>query len=52
MQRNCILQNEELSELHSSLNIVRVVKFRIIRWEENVAFMVGERRIQGFGGET
>ena len=48
MQRNCILQNEELSDLHSSLNTVRVIKFTIIRWEENVAFMVGGEAYAGF----
>jgi hypothetical protein len=46
------LYNEELNDLHSSLNIVRVIKARRMRWAGNVARMVKERRIQGFGGKT
>jgi hypothetical protein len=45
------LHNEEFNDLHSSPNIVRVVKSRI-RWAGHVARMWDERRIQGFGGET
>ena len=37
------LHNEELNELYSSPNIVRVIKSRIIRWARHVARM-GERR--------
>ena len=45
------LHNEELNDLYSSLNIVRVIKSRRMRWVGLVA-RVGERRVQGFGGET
>ena len=44
------LHNEELNDLYSSPNIVRVVKSRIMRWAEHVARM-GERLIQDFGEE-
>jgi len=37
------LHNEELNDLHSSLNIVRVIKSRIVRWAGHVACM-GKRR--------
>ena len=37
------LRNEELSDLYSLLNIVRVVKSRRMRWVGHVAHM-GERR--------
>ena len=37
------LQNEELNDLYSSPNIVRVIKSRRMRWAGNVACM-GERR--------
>jgi len=37
------LHNEELSDLYSSPNIVRVIKSRRMRWAGNVARM-GERR--------
>jgi hypothetical protein len=47
------LHNEELNDLYSSPNIVRVVKSRRMRWAGHVARM-GERRYvcKGFGGET
>jgi hypothetical protein len=45
------LHNEELNDLYSSLIIVRVIKSRRMRWAEHVA-RIGERCIQGFGGET
>jgi len=45
------LHNEELNDLYSSPNIVRVIKPRRVRWAGYVALM-RERRIQGFGGET
>jgi hypothetical protein len=37
------LHNEELSDLYSPPNIVRVIKLRTMRWAEHVAHM-GERR--------
>ena len=37
------LQNEELNDLYSSPNIVRVIKSRRMRWAGHVACM-GERR--------
>jgi len=37
------LHNEELNYLYSSPNIVRVIKWRIIRWAGNVARMGEER---------
>ena len=45
------LNNEEVNDLFSSPNIVRVIKSRKMGWVEHVARM-GERRIQGFGGVT
>jgi len=45
------LHNEELNDLYSLPNIVRVIKSRRMRWAGHVA-RIGERRIQGFGGET
>jgi len=47
------LHNEELNNLYSSPNIVRVMKSRRMRWAKHVARMGGEERcVQGFGGET
>jgi hypothetical protein len=40
------LHNEELNDLYSSPNIVRVIKLRKMRWAGHVARM-GERSIQG-----
>jgi len=37
------LHNEELNDLYSSPNIIRVIKSRKIRWAGHVAHM-GERR--------
>jgi len=37
------LYNEELNDLYSSPNIVRVIKSKRIRWAGHVARMVGER---------
>ena len=45
------LHNEELSDLYCSPNILRVIKWRRMRWATYVARM-RERSIQGFGGET
>ena len=42
------LHNEELNNLYSSPNIVRVIKPRRMRWAGHVARM-GERCVQGFG---
>jgi hypothetical protein len=46
------LQNEELSDLYSLPNIVRVIKSRRMRWAGHVARMGEERHTQGFDGET
>ena len=45
------LHNQELSDVYSLPNIVRVVKSRRIRWAGHVARM-GEKCAQGPGGET
>jgi hypothetical protein len=45
------LHNEELNDLYCSPNVVRVIKLRRMRWTGHVARM-GERFVQGFGGET
>ena len=45
------LHTEELNDLYSSPNIVRVIKSRRMRWAWHVARM-GESCIQGFGGEA
>ena len=47
------LHNEELNDLYSSPNIVRVIKSRRMRWAGRVA-RIGEevRRTRSFGGET
>jgi len=47
------LHNEELVDLYSSPNIVRVIKLRRIGWAGHVARM-GEKRggTQGFGRKT
>jgi hypothetical protein len=44
------LHNEELNDLYSSPNTMRVIKSRRMRWAGHVARME-ERRVQGFGGE-
>jgi hypothetical protein len=36
------LRNEELNDLYSSPNIVRMIKPRRMRWAEHVALMVEE----------
>ena len=39
------LHNEELNDLYSSPNIVRVIKSRIMRWVGHVALMDEERGV-------
>jgi len=39
------LHNEELNDLYSSPNIVRVIKSRIMRWAGHVAHMDEEREV-------
>jgi hypothetical protein len=47
------LHNEELHDLYSSPNIVRVIKSRRTRWAGHVARMGVERGMyRVFGGET
>ena len=47
------LHNEELSDLYSLPNIVRVAKLRRMRWAGHVACMgQGDRGVQRSGGET
>ena len=46
------VHNEELNDLYSSPNIIRVFKARRMRWAGHVVRMGLERCIQGFGGET
>jgi hypothetical protein len=47
------LHNDELHDLYSSPNIVRVIKSRRMRWAGHVARMGGgERCLQGFGWEA
>jgi hypothetical protein len=45
------LNNDELHDLYSSPNIVRVIKLRRMRWAGHVARM-GERCSQGSGWEA
>jgi len=42
------LHNEELNDLYSSPNIVRVIKSRRMRWAEHVARMGEERGVYRF----
>jgi hypothetical protein len=46
------LHNEELNNLYSSLDIVRAIKSRRMRWAEHVARMGKERCVQDFSRET
>ena len=47
------LRSEELNNLYSPPNIVRVIKSKRMKEVGQVASMGGKkRRIQGFGGET
>jgi len=43
------LRNEELNNLYSSPNIIRVIELRRMRWTDHVVRM---GRGKGFGGET
>jgi hypothetical protein len=45
------LQNEELNDLYSLPNIVRVVKSRRMRWAEHVAHMGEDRGVHRVGGK-
>jgi hypothetical protein len=46
------LHNEELNDLYSSPNIIRVIKSRRMRWGSCSTYGGKERCIQDFGGET
>jgi hypothetical protein len=47
------LHDDELHSLYSSLNIVRVIQSRRMRWAGHVAMHGGgERCLQGFGWEA
>jgi hypothetical protein len=46
------LRNDELHNLYSSPNIVRVIKSRRMRWAGHVARMGEGRGLQGFGWEA
>ena len=42
------LRNEELYDLYSSLNIIRMIKSRVMRWAGNVAHTVDRKGAYGF----
>jgi hypothetical protein len=46
------LRNEELNDLYSSPNIIRMIKSRQMRSETRSTYWREERCMQGFGGET
>ena len=46
------LHNEELNDLYSSPNIVRVIKSKRMRWTGHVASWVRRGGVKGLGGET
>jgi hypothetical protein len=46
------LHNEELNDLYSLPNIVRVVKSRRTKWAGHVAHMGEERGVHSVGGEA
>jgi hypothetical protein len=45
------LHNEELNDMYSSANIIRLIKSRRLRWAGHVARM-GKEGCRDFGGET
>ena len=46
------LHNDELNDLYSSPNILRVIKSRRMRRAGHVARIIEEGGVQGLGGET
>jgi hypothetical protein len=46
------LHNEELNDMYSSSNIIRVIKSRRMGWAGHATRMGEERCIQDFDGET
>ena len=46
------LHNEDLNDLYSSPNVVRVIKSGRMRWAGHVARMGKERGVQGLCGEA
>jgi hypothetical protein len=46
------LHNEELNDLYASHDIVRVIKWRRMKWVGQVVHMGERRHIHGFEGET
>jgi hypothetical protein len=47
-----MLHNEELNILYSSLDIIRQVKSRRMRWAGHVARLGEEKSVQGFDGKA
>jgi hypothetical protein len=46
------LHNEELQNLYSSPNIIRMIKSRRMRWAGHVARMGGDKCLQDIGGKA
>jgi predicted DNA-binding protein len=46
------LYSEELNDLYSSANIIRVIKSGIMRWAGHIVRMGKRRSVWSFGGET
>jgi hypothetical protein len=46
------LHNEELRDLYSSSNAIRIITFRSMRWAENVARLVGRGTRIGYWWEN
>ena len=46
------LRNEELNDLYSTPNFIRVIKSRRMRWGSCSTYWREESCIQSFGGET